>query len=546
MSANFRDIGALQSGGLSIGALQPSPNVTAPVAAIGVGLAIATAALASAQVSAVAPSAPMGVSLAIPTAALSPWILVISVTAPTPSIGVSLSNRTARLFQWRLSPDVVHNLSAAMRAAAEAAIAPFIEVCEVDFLDETLRFAPLPFTSLERGHFADKVQAFGPVGNTPSDSSGALGAPETTMTLDDTDRQIAMLTEGDEANNLVGCAVRRYLAHPHVAFADWHLLFDGVITKEPEFPSEGRSAVVTARVDDSALELRAPRQGWTIDRTSWPNAHPDAITKSAPLVMGPHDSSNFQTSPGFLPGLHVDTLAHKYAFAAWRMKSIDAIFVDDVLTASGWTMSYATCRRGRVWTIVTFTASQGDAKITANGTGYDAIGSGAGSLVTNAADQLALLLSNFFFTDIARGSAWNATSSRIGTSLTSATGVVKTFLANRVPSASPYYGAPVTGADLVREFCDNHGLRAFWYAGKLEFAVEDVAVEPYNGHAIDGDQETISLGIGRDDIAVSPEVRVDHVPSAASGSFLSSFGVQLPDASGDETDALFLRWSDAS
>lgn len=523
-------------------------DVTAPTPAMGVSLSLAAGALASAVVGIAAPAPPQGVSLAIPPAAPIAWSLVANVTAPTMTPGVSLALTAARHFQGFLSPDVVHLMSAPMRAQAEKSLAHFIEVTEIDWPTGTMRIAPMPYTSLERGHFADTVRSYGAIAAAASDRSGALGTTETHIDAEDTTGELAALVEGEQANELIGCEVRRYLAHPEVAFDDWFVLFVGTVTKEPEFPSE-HMVTITARVGDAGLEQTTPHRGWTIDRNSWPNAHPDAITKVAPRVYGPHDSAPFQTGPGFLTGLLVDTVANIYAFAAGRLKLLDDVFVDDVLTPSGWTMSYKADRRGRIWTVVTFTASQGDAVITANGQGYDTVGDGSGyPMIEDPADILAHVLSNFHFGDWQRGSAWLGTSALLGSSLTSATGVVKTFLASRITTASVCYDGSLTGYEVIRQFCDNYGLRARWQAGKLEFSVEDVAVLPYTGHQIDGAHDVFSMKISKDDVAVSPAVRVDHLRSASQGQFLSSIGVELPGEleTTNETDTLELNWSPSS
>lgn len=449
-----------------------------------------------------------------------------------------------------------HALSDTLRTLLASGWADLVEVCEVDFPDGTMRFAPVPYTSIERGHFDAKVRTFGPVAIVSSDRAGNLGGNETTMEFDDTDRAVARRVEGAQANNVVGSAVRRYLAAPSVPFSDWFLIFEGVITKEPEYMSEF-VGTLTARTNDAALGQKTPRQPWTIDQISWPNAHSSALNKPAALVYGSHAASNFQTGPGFIPGLCVDTVGLRWSLAAGRLKSVSALYVDDVTVVTGWSSSYRADRRGRIHTIVTLDAATlladygitvdvDSTVVTADVEGYSDGPYGTGSLIEAPADILSHLLSNFVLGDWKNQSTWLSTHSLIGTSLTSSSGVVKSFLANRQAEASPSYLTWTTGYQIIADFCDQHGLRAYWLGGKLEFAVEDVAVPPYSGQLLDGDRDVSSMTIAVDDIKMSPAVRVSHVHSASQEKELMSFLVTLPELSQDETDELVLLWSPAS
>jgi hypothetical protein len=429
-----------------------------------------------------------------------------------------------------------------------------VELCALQFSHNEILAARVPYSSLSRGHFEDRVISFGQIQIAPSDRSGSMSTSETTIDFNDYDRRIAKIVEGSGANSVIGTPVVRYLANAGSAPASWLTLFTGIITKPPAFSLQagGLVARITARVDDAALDRLSPSQGWTVDRISWPNAHPDALTKPAARVYGKHAASAFQTGPGFIPGLYVDTVRFRYALAAGRLKAVDRVYVDGVEWPSsdldhGWAMSHSADRRGRIWTILTFVKDQGSGVVTADVQGYDTVGDGTGwPMIENPADILAHALSNWHFGEWKNTAGWLATSSRIGTSLTSSTGVVKTFLAARMPKAAPCYTDRNTGYDMIRDFCNDHGLRAYWANGLIEFCVEDVAASPYSGLPLNWDQDLFEFGLDFADIEVSPAVRVENVHSASQGHYLSSFGVTLPDVSGDETDELPLIWSPAS
>jgi hypothetical protein len=182
--------------------------------------------------------------------------------------------------------------------------------------------------------------------------------------------------------------------------------------------------------------------------------------------------------------------------------------------------------------------------ITADGRGYEATGDGTGTLIDNPADIFAHLLTNFHLAEWKNGTTWLSTSSRIGASLTGSTGIVKTFLTPRMPIASLCLADRLSAYEAIATFCDNHGLRAYWRAGKLEFAVEDVTAQPYTGTPVDWDLDLFEFSITHDDIVVTQAVRVEHVHSCSQDHFLSSFGVGLPDD--QETEDLSLLWSPSS
>lgn len=439
-------------------------------------------------------------------------------------------------------------LSSNLLALIQPGRSDLLEVCEFDLPAGWLRAAPVSFSSMGRGHFQGRVRSYGPVSIVPSDRDGAIGTSETTIEMDDTDRVWARIAEGADAHSLVGSAVSRHLVHPQAAFADWHTTFSGILTKRPEYPSEF-VVRLTARVDDAALEALAPRKDWTVDRVSWPNAHASAITKPAPLIYGTHSCSNYQAGPGFVPGIYVDTIGYRFAFAAGRLLSVDQVFGDGAQIASGWTASYAVDRRNRVWTIITFDdATHVEKVITANVTGYESSGDGSsGSLIEDPADQLAHLLSNWVFGEWKNGSAWLGTHARVGPSLTGGSDVVKTFLGPRAPCASVYYGTRTSGSAIVQSWCKSHGMLAYWAPdGTLEFAVEDVAVQPYTGQTLDWGRDVLGFETGHDDIAVSSAIRLQLVRSASEDQYKASIGVVDPEAEQDEPEELSLPWSPAS
>ena len=397
---------------------------------------------------------------------------------------------------------------------------------EIDFPGATWRASRGGYSALGVGYYPDRLLSCGPLNVATGDRSGTLPALEVTMEFADEDGALAQIIEGPDANEIRGSAVRIYLASPDVDRSKWSTRFTGIIAKPSESPRP-RVVRITARVDDTAFTREIMRR-WTITKAAWPNAAAASIGQIAALVYGQHSCANYRPGPGMLPAIFVDTVNFRYTFAAHKVKALDVVYVDGVATGSGWSLEYVTAS-GVTWACVKFTADQGDAVITVDAKGVEDVGDGSGTLITSKADQLAHLLSNFVFDQWSGAGAWLSTHARVDGSLT---GAINTFLSARGSEGRLVVSEPKTPAAIVAELCDQESLYGRWTeTGAIAFGMDNVFALPYAAETLDWySQELDPLATGNEDVEVTSECTVNHVPSTSDGKYLSTFVVADPGA----------------
>ena len=409
----------------------------------------------------------------------------------------------------------------------------------IAFPGGTMRFASASISSVTGSHYTGRVLNWGAINYQRSDRGGQLAAVETRVTVDDTDRSIARVYAGASAGSVRGVAATIYLMTPDVASASWMTIFTGVVTKV-SFPSPF-VAEITLRTQDDQLQRKSPRGGWALTRQNWPNAEPENYGKMAPINYGTADSSKFQTTPALIPTYKIDGVTFRYLVCAGKAKSITRVFVDGVATPTGWTTEYVT-RNGRIYTCLNFTTDQGDAEVTCDLVGFEAVGDGSGAVISNPATQWAHWISNFVLGDYTSG-AWAANSSLIdSTSLTTA----ETRLTRIGATGSHYVADPLTGIEITARLCQTYKLRAWWnYAGKIVIAKDDPHVSnPYGGtrwrYYRD---ETGPFAFRDDDFQRKTRTVARSAYSASQQSYLQTLEVVADTATTELQDFLDMPWS---
>jgi len=396
-----------------------------------------------------------------------------------------------------------------------------------------------PYTSATGGHHRGMLKSWGRLSYAISDRGGTLPSVELTIRGWDTDRSMARIKEGTRADEVRGSAVTAYLMAPGTASSGWNTVFTGILTRLA-FP-EPFVYEITARVNDQQLSRIQP-DGWKLTAAQWPNADPAVFDSYAPTVYGVHDASYTSTGPGMLPTLYVDKIGFRYLVAAGKLKSVDRVYVDGVQTGSGWSTSYVTVS-GRIYTLIDFTTDQGTAEITCDANGYESVGDGSGSTITNPATQWAHRLSNFILGDYMTGS-WLSTSVLIDSTALSAEESYWTSLGAR---GSDYNAGKETGVEITTEYCNSWRRRCAWTAsGKIAIGGENLFASPYGGTRLRWYKDEIgAFNLVERDFTVMSRLAVRQTPSAAQGSFLSAFSVVDASVSSDTPGSLDLTLSEA-
>lgn len=414
------------------------------------------------------------------------------------------------------------NLSPELRAVLKPASGTVVDwAANIAFPGANLRLSMGGYSALGLGHYAPRILNVSPITYQVSDRSGSVPALEISIDVADPVAELRTHIEGVTANEIRGTPSTLDLValHPTITAAKWFRSFTGILAK-PSYPGAG-VVRLTLRVDDITFNRKA-MQPWRITRATWPAAKADVMGKAAPAIYGEQSAANHQTGPGLIPTMLVDTLAFRYLVCAGYAKSINRVYANGV-AVSGWTLEYLT-RGGRVWTVVKFSADQGDSVITVDMYGVETVGDGSGTLITSKALQHAHFLTNFVFGDWKSG-AWLSTSARIDGSLT---GAIASFLAARGGEGSLVVDATRTPDAVVAALCNEESFYARWtHLGTLAFGFDGIFADAYATEPLDWySDDQGDLPMDEQDIDVTSGIQVQHVPSISQGTFLSSFLVE--------------------
>lgn len=424
---------------------------------------------------------------------------------------------------------------------------------EVVIPGATLRVAKAPYTSVSGGHYDGVGESFGSISRAVSGRDGQLPAVEATFSFWDHDRTWQRVLAGVTARSVRGSAATLYRMAPTLNSSQWSKAFEGQIVRWGL--AQPFLVRVVARTNDEQI-LRPSRQV-PIDRNTWPNAFPEVYSKVGPVLFGYHDSSTQQVSPGLVPCLLVDQSIYRYLLCVGRAKSVLRVFVNGTqISSSLYSTSYVTVK-GRIYTTILFdtaadalSAGVADADgvavtsavVTCDAEGYESVGDGSGSLVTNPTTQLSMFLSNFVLDDYLTGN-W-LSSSLLDSTLFTAEAAVMTAL---TAGGSFYKADRITGREAIALYCQSFERRCFWSRNfKIGLDGEKVFTQPYLGNVIAWTKvETKPFAFEEKDWRITSEITERQCYSPSQDAFLQTLTLQDAAASIVSVSEVDRLWSEA-
>ena len=287
------------------------------------------------------------------------------------------------------------------------------------------------------------------------------------VTVDDTDQSLTTLLEGASRHLVRGSVAVIHVGSRNVASANWFVLYSGRVD------TYGQSSPLTWTFQLSPNDLplqRASVPKAKINVSDWPASRLDVRDKPAPILYGRVSSAN-GANDGAITCPYVDTGGFRYLVCAGWAKAVDTVYKDGTPVAAA---DYSITRpvvNGRTYTLIDFTATQGDtAVITCDAQGYETVGDGSGTLITDPPTILKHLLVNWIYGDYKTG-AWLSDSTAPVDTTTFGT----TFFSARGYQSSVYIsGTKKKGLEVVNDFLASFEAKAYWTAdGKIALAVED-------------------------------------------------------------------------
>lgn len=335
----------------------------------------------------------------------------------------------------------------------------------------TYRYADVGGMVASTGLYESKVLSWGAITRGVTLRQNAVEFASLQLTIDDTDQAFTRLVEGSARHSVRGAACTLTLASPNVSSVDW---FTGYTGRIDSYAQQGAlSWLITASPNDLPLQRESvPKK--KIDTSDWPNAALAARGLDVPILYGTISSANVGNN-GAVACPYVDQSGFRYLVCAGRAKAVTGVYKDGALVASsGYSITYPLVN-GRRYTLIDFTTTQGTSAITCDAQGYESVGDGTGTLITDPPTVLKHLLVNWIYGDYKDG-AWLSDS----TAPVDTTSFGTTFFSDRSAQASLYIATRRRGQDIVNDVLKSFEARAYWLSnGKIAFAVEDFTAWAY-------------------------------------------------------------------
>jgi hypothetical protein len=362
----------------------------------------------------------------------------------------------------------VGKLSSAMRTELLKPVPDVTFLLAITVGATTYRFSDVGAMYAGTGNYAAKVLSWGggPArGVTLRNSSLELTNFE--VMLDDTDQSLTTLLEGASRNSVRGAAATVMLASKNVASANWFTLYTGRVD------TYGQSSKLTWTFQLSPNDLPLQRESLPkakINVSDWPASKVDVRDDPVPILYGRISSSN-GANDGAITCPYVDTGGFRYLVCAGWAKAVDTVYKDGTpVVASAYAITHPVMN-GRTYTLIDFTSDQGaTAVITCDAQGYETVGDGSGTLITDPPTILKHLLVNWIYGDYKTGPWLSDSTAPVDT-----TSFGTTFFSDRGYQSSVYIsGAKKKGLEVVNDFLKSFEAKAYWTtAGKIALAVED-------------------------------------------------------------------------
>lgn len=295
----------------------------------------------------------------------------------------------------------------------------------------------------------------------------ALDFPSLQVMIDDREAPHALtrLIEGANRNFVRGAAASIILASPNVAAASWFTGLAGQIDTFSQPAPWMWSLTIGSRAQPLKRES-VPKA--KITAADWPSSPVASRDLYAPIIYGRITSAS-ATNNGAVPAIYVDRSGFVYLLAAGWLKSVDTVYKDGApLAASAYAITHPIVN-GRRYTCVDFSTDQGTSAITADVQGYETVGDGSGTLITDPATIAKHVLVNWVYGNYKTG-AWLLDSS----APVDTTSFGTTFFSDRGYSHSVYIDKLRRGKDVLNDLTKSMGARACWTSdGKVALKVLD-------------------------------------------------------------------------
>jgi len=390
------------------------------------------------------------------------------------------------------------------------------------------------------------VIQWGALERSVSDRDNQLTLNSATVQIEDTDAEFSSLLEDGDSANRRGTRALIQLASRNVDPTDWSTLFDGYLANWSMSGLFQWTLEISPK-DQPLINPSFPKT--PILAIDWPSVGDRTLYgEYVPLIYGIHDSRG-SSDNGMVPCLYVDRLGFRYLVAQGWV-TVDRVYVDGIQTGSGFTITRPTIN-GRLFTLIDFTADQGDAEITADVQGYESQGDGGGTLLTGV-DCLQHALVNFVYGDY-QGGLWASVGS-VPINTTAFT-TVQSFLTDMGwQKVSRRFGGPdkTSGMELIGDICRSLQLMAFFTRdGLISVAADDHRTttlwydEP-RWLRFDEYEVGDSFRLDYDRDSIIDRLSVQYIYSETDGKFVQTMEVRDHSITEENADELALTWSNAS
>jgi hypothetical protein len=437
-------------------------------------------------------------------------------------------------------------LSSAMLTELRANGKTVVPILRLYFTAGTRSYSDVGMASATLGTIDGRVIEWGALERSVSDRDNQLTLNTATVQIEDTDASFSSLLEDANAGTMRGTRAVILLTSPNVAPADWATLFDGYLANWSMTGLFQWTLEISPK-DQPLMNPSFPKT--PILAIDWPSVGDRTLYgEYVPIIYGIHDSRG-SSDTGMVPTLYVDRLGFRYLVAQGWV-TVDRVYVDGIQTGSGFSITRPTIN-GRLFTLIDFTADQGDAEITADVQGYESQGDGGGTLLTGV-DCLQHCLVNFVYGDYQGGNWASVGTVPINTTAFTA---AQTFLTDMGwDQVSRRFGGTdkTSGMELIGDFCKSLQLMAFFTRdGLISVAADDHRTttlwydEPrwlrYDQYEV-GD--SFRLDYDRDSII--DRLSIQYIYSEADGKFVQTLEVRDFSLTEENADELLLTWSNAS
>lgn len=418
----------------------------------------------------------------------------------------------------------------------------------------TFRYGNAPYSSISEGHF-DGVGNFSSITRAVSNRDGRLPAVQFTAKVWDHARTLQRVLTGARAKEVRGSAASLKLLTPTVTYSSAPTFFDGQVIRWGI--SEPFRVEFTCKTNDE--QLARPSRQQSITANTWPLAAPEAYNLVAPVLYGYHDASTTRaTGPGFVRTILVDRSVFRYMVCQGRAKSILRVYVNGTqISSSLYTTSYLTTK-GHTYTTILFdnatdaytagVATVGGvsiptAVVTCDAEGYESVGDGSGSLITNPTSQLAHFLSQWILGAYSSGN-WLSTNALIDSTLLTAEAAVMTAL---TAGGSFYKSSRITGLDAIAAYCVSFERKCFWSRNfKIGLDGEKVFTQPYLGNVIKwGTMEMKPTSITEKDFSVTSQITARQCYDNSEETYIQTIDIQDATATIEAVREIERPWSEA-